>query len=165
MFGLQGKLWAIGFDPNSLQTRGPARPVRDDVRWSAMGYPQFAIDGGLLAYVRTSQASANPGISVPTLVNRRGRTQPLRLPPDNYLLPRFSPAGDRLVLQVGATRELWIYDFGLRNFTRLISDRIVAYSAPAWTPDGRHVVFTTWFDGQVRLVGYGPMEAARSSRC
>ena len=35
--------------------------------------------------------------------------------------------------------------------TRLTSDRIVAYSAPAWTPDGSHVAFTTWFDGDVGL--------------
>jgi len=36
-------------------------------------------------------------------------------------------------------------------FTKLTSDRIVAHSAPAWTPDGSRVVFTTWFDGEVGL--------------
>jgi serine/threonine-protein kinase len=163
VFGLQGKIWAVGFDTNSLQTRGAARPVRDDVRWSATGYPQFAIDGGLLAYVRTNRASANLGKSVPTVANRQGKPEPLPLPPDNYLLPRFSPTGDRLVVQVGAGRDLWIYDLGRRHFSRLTSDRIVAYSAPAWTPDGNHVVFTTWFDGQaelawVRADGSGPVE-------
>lgn len=151
VFGLQGKLWAVGFDTNSLQTQGAARPVRDDVRWSPAGYPQFAIDGGMLAYVRTGHASANLGKSVLTLVNRQGKPERLRLPPDNYLLARFSPMGDRLVVQVGPTRDLWIYDLGRRTFTRLTSDRVVAYSAPAWTPDGSHVVFTTWFDGEVAL--------------
>jgi DNA-binding winged helix-turn-helix (wHTH) protein len=163
VFGRQGKLWAVGFDTNSLQTRGAARSVRDDVRWSAAGYPQFAIDGGLLAYVRTSEASANLGKVVPTLVNRQGRPEVLALPADHYLLPRFSPSGDRLVVQVGATRDLWIYDLGRRTFTRLTSDRIVAFSAPAWTPDGSHIVFTTWFDGEVGLGwvpadGSGPVE-------
>src|SRR5262245_55299268 len=29
VFGRQGQLWAVAFDPVSLQTRGTARPVRD----------------------------------------------------------------------------------------------------------------------------------------
>ena len=33
----------------------------------------------------------------------------------------------------------------------MTSDRVVAYSAPTWTPDGSRVVFTTWFDGEVGL--------------
>ena len=33
----------------------------------------------------------------------------------------------------------------------MTSDRIIASSAPAWTPDGSRVVFTTWFDGDVGL--------------
>ena len=61
VFGRQDKLWAVGFDLDSLQTRGVARPVRDDVLWSAAGYPQFTVAGDALAYVRTSQASAARG--------------------------------------------------------------------------------------------------------
>ena len=79
------------------------------------------------------------------------------------MLPRLSPAGDRLVVQVGATRDLWTYDFGRGTLTKLTSDRIIAYSAPAWTPDGSRVVFRTWFDGDVGLGwlhpdGSGPVE-------
>ena len=52
---------------------------------------------------------------------------------------------------------------GRGTLTRLTSDRIIAYSAPAWTPDGSRVVFTTWFDGEVGLGwlpsdGSGPVE-------
>ena len=35
--------------------------MRDDVLWLADGYPQFAVDADLLAYVRTSQASSHRG--------------------------------------------------------------------------------------------------------
>ena len=164
MFGRRGQLWAVAFDPVSLHTLGTARPVRDDVLWSAAGYPQFSTGGNLLAYIRTSHTSPHLGKSTPVLVNRRGKSEALPLPPDNYLLARLSPAGDQFVVQVGATRDLWTYDLRRGTFTRLTSDRIVAYSAPAWTPDGSRVVFTTWFGGEVGLGwvpadGSGPVEA------
>jgi serine/threonine-protein kinase len=164
VFGRAGKLWAIAFDPVALQTRGPARPIRDDVLWSASGYPQFAIGGNLLAYLRSSHASPTLGKHALVVMNRRGRQQELPLTPDNYLLARFSPTGDRFVVQVGAARDLWTYDLTRGTFTRLTSDRIIAYSAPAWTPDGRRILFTTWFADEVGLGwvpadGSGPVEA------
>ena len=164
VFGRRGQLWAVAFDPVSLHTLGTARPVRDDVLWSATGYPQFSTGGNLLAYIRTSHTSPHLGKSTPVLVNRRGKSEALPLPPDNYMLARLSPAGDRFVVQVGATRDLWTYDLRRGTFTRLTSDRLVAYSAPAWTPDGSRVVFTTWFGREVGLGwvpadGSGPVEA------
>jgi serine/threonine-protein kinase len=163
VFGQQGKLWAVRFDPDTLHAHGAARPVRDDVLWSAAGYPQFAVDGDLLAYVRSSPASMGQGNGALVLANRQGQRRALPLPANNYLQPRWSPAGDRLVVQVGAARELWTYDLRRRTLTRLTPDRVVAFSAPAWTPDGSRVVFTTWFDGQVGLGslaadGSGPVE-------
>ena len=89
--------------------------------------------------------------------------RPALLEARDYRLPRLSPEGDRLVVQVGASGDLWTYDLGRGTFTRLTSDRIVAHSAPVWTPDGSRVVFTTWFDGEVGLGrvhrdGSGPVE-------
>jgi serine/threonine-protein kinase len=159
VFGRQGQLWAVAFDPISLRTQGAARPVRHDVLWSAAGYPQFSTGGNLLAYLRTTHTLPDLGKSTPVLVDRRGQSKDLTLRPDNYLLARLSPAGDRLVVQVGATRDLWTYDLRRGTFTRLTSDRIVAYSAPAWTPDGSHVVFTSWFKGEVGL-GWVPADAS-----
>jgi serine/threonine-protein kinase len=164
VFGRQGRLWAAGFDPDALEVRGDARPVRDDVLWSAAGYPQFTVGADLLAYVRTSKTSSQLGNSVPVLVDRQGNVQPLRLKAQNYLLGRLSPAGDRLVVQVGAARELWTFDLRRGGSTKLTSDRIVAYSAPLWSPDATRVIFTTWFDGEVGLAwtpadGSGPVEA------
>jgi serine/threonine-protein kinase len=159
VFGLQGKLWAVGFDPASLQTRGAARSVRDDVAWSVDDYPQFTTGGDVLAYVRTSQASANLGKRVLTWVDRQGERERLPLEPDNYHLPRLSPAGDRLLVQIGATRDVWIYDVGRGTLTPLTSDRVVAWSTPAWTPDGSRVLLTTWFDGEVGL-GWVPADGS-----
>ena len=161
VFGRQERLWAVGFDRDSLQTLGAPRPVRDDVLWLADGYPQFAVDADLLAYVRTSQASSHPRNSVLTWVDRQGRKTPLTLKANDFMLPRLSPAGDRLVVQVGATRDLWTYDFSRGTLTKLTSDRIIAFSAPAWTPDGSRVAFTTWFDGDVGLGWLSPDGSGR----
>ena len=151
VFGRQGKLWAVGFDPSSLSTAGPAFPVRDDVLWSAAGYPQFTVEGDALAYVRASQGSGGLGKSVLTWIDRKGRRDTIpNLDPNNFHLPRLSPKGDRVAVQIGANRELWTYDFRRGVPSRLTSNRIIAYSAPAWTTDGR-VAFTTWFDGGVGL--------------
>ena len=164
VFGRHDKLWAVGFDLDSLQTRGVARRVREDVLWSTSGYPQFTVGGDALAYVRTSQASAYAGKSVLTLVNRQGASEILPLPPDNYLLAALSPAGDRLVVQVGASRDLWTYDFNRGPFTRLTSDRVVAFrlrrgtqtEAASFSPHGSAETSGS--------AGYGQTGAVLSSR-
>jgi eukaryotic-like serine/threonine-protein kinase len=163
MFGQQGKVWAVGFDPDSLQPHGAARPIRDDVLWSATGYPQFAVDAGSLVYVRASQAISRMGNYLLAWVDRQGRKKTLPLEARNYFLPRLSPVGDRFVVQIGASRDLWTYDLRRGALTRLTSDRTIAYSAPAWTADGSRVAFATWFGGEVGLGwvpsdGSGPVE-------
>jgi eukaryotic-like serine/threonine-protein kinase len=163
MFGWQEKLWAVGFDPDSLQVLGEAHPVRDDIFWSPSGYPQFAADAGVLAYVRTSQASRNFGKVLVTRMDRDGSKETLPIEANDFGLPRLSPAGDRFVVQIGASRDLWMYDLRRRRMSKLTSDHIVAYSAPVWTADGKRVVFTTWFDGEVGLAwvpsdASGPVE-------
>jgi hypothetical protein len=159
VFGRQGKLWALAFDAETLQTRGTARAVRDDVVWSVAGYPQFTVGGNMLAYVRRNDASLRTGRTVPVLMDRKGNAQTLPLPLDNYMLARFSPAGDRIAIQAGPARDLWVYDLRLKTSTKLTADRIIAFSAPAWTPDGNRVVFTTWFDGELGL-GWLPADGS-----
>ena len=161
VFGRQGKLWAVAFDPESLRTVGAAQPVRDDVLWSVAGYPQFTVNGDSLAYVHAHQLSDVRGTGVLTWMNRQGIKDVLPLNRNAFMLPRWSPDGDRLVVQVGVTRDLWIYHFARGTFTRLTSDRVIAYSAPAWTPDGSRVAFATWFDGDVGL-GWLPSDGSGS---
>ena len=163
VFGRQGKLWAAGFDPVALEVRGEARPIRDDVLWSSQGYPQFAVGGDLLAYVRANPEAARLGNTVPMLVDWTGKQKVLPFKADIYKLARFSPAADRVAVLVGSANELWIHDLRRGTSTRLSSDRIIAFSAPVWTPDGTGIVFTTWFNGEVGLGrlpadGSGPVE-------
>jgi serine/threonine-protein kinase len=98
-----------------------------------------------------------------TWVARNGRKEILPSEINVFALPRLSPTGDRFVVHFGASLDLWIYDLRRRHMTKLTSDRIVAFSAPAWTRDGSRVAFATWFDadvglGLVQADGSGPVQ-------
>jgi Tol biopolymer transport system component len=64
--------------------------------------------------------------------------------------PRFSPDGRRVAVNVISMRgdttvsDIWTLDVATRTFARLTSIGNVV--APEWTPDGRRVVFTTWYE-------------------
>jgi len=69
--------------------------------------------------------------------------------------PHFSPDADRVAVSMQTSRgdtltsDIWILDVASRSFTRLSSLGNVL--APTWTPDGRDVVFGTWFYRQPSL--------------
>ena len=117
----------------------------------ATGYPQFAVNSSLLAYLRTRNAPGNLRKQVLMWVDRDGRKDILPSELNVFALPRLSPTGNRFVVLFGASLDLWTYDLRRRNMSRLTSDRIVAFSAPAWTRDGSRVAFATWFDADVGL--------------
>jgi serine/threonine-protein kinase len=64
--------------------------------------------------------------------------------------PRFSPDGRRVAVNVITMRgdttssDIWTLDVPTRTFTQLTSIGNVV--APEWTPDGKRVVFTTWYE-------------------
>lgn len=63
--------------------------------------------------------------------------------------PRFSPDAKRVAVSMQTSRgdtltsDIWVLDVASRSFTRLTSLGNVLN--PTWTPDGRSVVFGTWF--------------------
>jgi Tol biopolymer transport system component len=71
--------------------------------------------------------------------------------------PRFSPDGRRVAVTVITLRgdttssDIWILDVVTRTFTPLTS--LGNFVAPEWTPDGRRVVFTTWYEKKPTIWG------------
>src|SRR5206468_2702907 len=77
----------------------------------ATGTANFAFSGtGSLVYVR-GPVSASALLDI-GLMERKGKVEPLRLPPGSYEWPRVSPDGKRLAVASDDDKEatIWIYD-------------------------------------------------------
>jgi len=76
------------------------------------------------------------------LVTRKGEEHKLGVPPQDYVDPAFSPDGKRIALAIRSAtvgQELVVIDRDRASITSLLANWYV--SAPAWSPDGRYVLF------------------------
>ncbi|HEX5724408.1 MAG TPA: hypothetical protein VFX98_03030, partial [Longimicrobiaceae bacterium] len=114
--------------------------------------PDVARDGRVVATHDTA------GSNVPVVVDAPGAApRPLAAPdPDvHWAAPRWSPAGDRIAAQ-RKTREghdVVVLDASGRVLRQLTRDRAVDRT-PAWSPDGRWVVFSSDRTGITNLYAY-----------
>ncbi len=139
-------LFAVGFDPVSVQTIGTPETLADEVRvpFAPDANPptaQYAAsNSGVLAYVKGPDVdSAQRQLAI---IDERGVTTPLGLPPANYVSPRVSPDGRLIAVATESPREtaIWIYEIeGNAAPRRLTFDG--QSQAPAWSADGTWVYF------------------------
>jgi Tol biopolymer transport system component len=78
--------------------------------------------------------------------DRGGRRSEVLGTTADYLLPRLSPDGRRLAMDmvdgVSHRRDIWLCDLDKRAWTRFTTDPSSA-STPVWSPDGRFLVFSS----------------------
>jgi Protein kinase domain/WD40-like Beta Propeller Repeat len=163
-------LFAIPFDPATLETRGTAVPVLDDVASAAAtGAGLFDVSRtGTLIYRRSSG-----GAAVTTTVQwvsssdgATGKKEPLRATPGAYQDLSLSPDGKRIALVIleGANRDVWVYDPQRDAITRLTFGGANVF--PVWSPDGQYVVFAKLNEGifQARADGASQPQALTGSK-
>ena len=106
-------------------------------------------DNGSLAYVVDRSVSSDRTLH---LVGRDGAVEALAVPPAQYLTPRFSPDGAKLVVQTAEDDGgvLWLYDLaGDTQIQQLTFEG--DNQRPVWTPDSRRITFSSDREGTMSL--------------
>ncbi|MFN2326258.1 MAG: protein kinase [Gemmatimonadales bacterium] len=128
----EGSLVAARFDLARGRFTGAPALIADDVRgaghWASSPTGTLVIDRG----------SSSSRL---VLVDRAGRVEPLSMESRDFRLPRVSPDGQRITVQVSGTGEggIWIHDRRTGTLGRFTPSG--AYSDAIWTPDGRRLAF------------------------
>jgi len=140
----EGRLFAIRFDRDRLETIGKAVPALDGVAASpsVTGGAQLAASSeGTLVYIPATAATAANPIEWMT---RDGKTSSLRAMKADWANPRFSPDGQKLALEIsdGKQRDIWVYEWARDRLTQLTFDKSNE-RFPVWTPDGLRIAFAS----------------------
>jgi serine/threonine-protein kinase len=154
VYALSGSLYAVAFNAQRLEVKGAPVPIVEGVgRDTAFvtGSANFAFSGtGSLVYVR-GPVSASALLDI-GLMDRKGKVEPLRLPPGTYEWPRVSPDGKRLAVASDDDKEatIWIYDLsGAHAIQRLTSGGNNRF--PIWSLDSKRVAFQSDREGDLAI--------------
>jgi len=139
VFARGGSLYAVEFDPRSLEVRGAPVEVAKGVATNVgSGAAQFALAPNGAALWAPGGVTASYRV---VWVDGAGVESPVDVPSAPYNELALSPDGTRLALigGPGATSDLWIADLVRGGLARLTNGEFVYL--PTWTPDGRQVAY------------------------
>jgi serine/threonine-protein kinase len=155
VYALGGSVFAVAFDVRRLELRGGPVPMVEGVRRTTggtTGAAQFSVSStGSLVYV-PGPVSASSGLLDIVLADRNGGTEPLKIPPGPYLMPRVSPDGTRIAFGTDDGKEGIIYTFGLTGtgaMQRLTFGGNNRF--PVWSSDSHHVAFQSDREGDLAI--------------
>jgi serine/threonine-protein kinase len=156
-----GTLLAVPFDLARKSIRGAPVPIIEGIMHGlagsgiGSGSAQFSFSNlGWFVYL---PGGANIPVNRLAWVDRSGLAQPLPLPPGVYTLPRISPDGRSVAVQLtssadsgaSARSDIWIYDLSREALTRFTSEGYDGW--PIWTPDGKRVTFVSTKRGPANI--------------
>ena len=136
-----GSLFAVPFDPDTLEVTGAPRPVLDGLQLGTSGVftsSAFGVsENGSLVYSRGSEGAAEAESRL-VLVNRQGEQEAVPAPSRSYRGFDLSPDGTRVAFTASGDggSEIWTYDF-----ERGTSERVAEGSGAVWHPDGERLAF------------------------
>ena len=142
LYGVQGNLWAVGFDLSRLETVGDPVPVQEGVLTKPLGAANFGIsENGRLVYVPDA-GDARVLTSRLVVTGRDGAGTPLAEIAGIGWYPRFSPDGMRVAFAAQHTEgtDIWVLDIERGTRTRLTSEGNNRFF-PVWSLDGSQLAF------------------------
>jgi eukaryotic-like serine/threonine-protein kinase len=148
LYVADGRLWAVRFDLETLQMSGDAVPMADEVRVVLTGAAYYAVSrSGTLLYVT---AGPQPQRSL-MWVDRRGREEPIKVPPRSYVLPRLSPDGTRVALDIrDQENDIWIVNVAGDGTPRRLTYGPSNEINPVWI-DNNNLVYSSNRSGRFAL--------------
>jgi eukaryotic-like serine/threonine-protein kinase len=152
VYAVNGILFGIAFDPNSLQVRGAPVSLESGIRRGgtllANNPPtaNFAISNtGTLTFLSGEGAS---GFGVIGLVELPGLARRALSPPERRDgLPRFSPGGRQIAVASGTDNAIWIFETDGEAAPRRLTFGGISID-PVWSPDGEWVAFASNAPGE-----------------
>ncbi|HEU5256854.1 MAG TPA: protein kinase [Vicinamibacterales bacterium] len=165
LFVRNGTMFAAPFDEQRLELTASPVPVAEGIAINEfVGTVQAAVSGSsTLAYVNAADAASVAPIQ---WTDSTGKLTALRSIPADWGSIAFSPAGDRLAMDLaeGARRHIVVYDWTRDVMTHVTVDDSDDLN-PVWSPDGQRIVFTSKRDDRItphlywrRADGTGPIE-------
>jgi len=127
-----GKLIAAPFDLDNYKFLATPQPVLSDVEGDVgSGISYFGLSAnGNIVYLKGTR---NQSLQL-VWADQKGRVETIELPENPYLLPRISPDGKKIAVNVGtqsASRDIWIYNTESSLFRRLTFGMTSLY--PEWS--------------------------------
>jgi serine/threonine-protein kinase len=138
---------AVPFDLDELEATGPPVQVLEGGMTNiGSGASEYAFsNSGVLAYVPGGPYAVDDNIVV--MVDRQGHVEPLLDMARGYNEAALSPDGEKLTLTVlAANDDIWVYHTVRKTLARLTFGG-GNHSRPLWTPDGKHVVYSSEVNG------------------
>jgi serine/threonine-protein kinase len=141
---LSHTLMAAPFDAKRLEVKGAAVPVLEGIQGVVGPFGAFAVsDAGTLVYVPGSAAADNERTLV--WVDRGGAEQPVAVPARRFNLPRLSPDGDRVAVEIMGSglqlTDVWVYDVVRGTGYRITHEN--RNLLPVWMPSGKRLLFAS----------------------
>jgi serine/threonine-protein kinase len=143
VYSVEGVLYAVAFDQESLEVTSDPVPVVENVATKISGAASFDLSNtGALVYVN---GSLSPNSREFVWVGQEGDEDVLPLPARAYQDPRVSPDGRRIAVTVAEeAQDLWVYDAVSAAGLRLTQGFLVR--TLVWTPDGSRIMFLSGHD-------------------